>query len=150
MFRKILYPTDFSDVAEKALDYIRQLKSAGGREVIILHVINRRIIDGLLRHGVLEKDVETWQAKAREVGEEACEPMRCNLEAIGFTVRTLIKTGYPSAVILDVEKQENPSVIVIGSHGRSNLSDMFLGSVSDRVIRKSRRPVLVVKRDCVA
>ncbi|HSO19989.1 MAG TPA: universal stress protein [Desulfosarcina sp.] len=147
MFRKILYPTDFSDVAEKALDYIKRLNVAGGREVIILHVINRRIIDGLLRHGMLEKDIEKWRAKAAEVGQETLAQMRRQLEYSGFTVRTLIKTGYPSQVILDVEKKELPSIIVIGSHGRSNLGDMLLGSVSDRVIRKSTRPVLVVKRD---
>ena len=66
MFRKILYPTDFSDMAEKAFDYIKQLKAAGGREVVILHVINRRIIDGLLRHGMLEKDIEKWQTTAAD------------------------------------------------------------------------------------
>ena len=54
---------------------------------------------------------------------------------------------FTKIVILDVEKQETPSIIVMGSHGRSNLQDMLLGSVSDRVIRKSRRPVRVVKRD---
>ena len=147
MFRKILYPTDFSDMAEKAFDYIKQLKAAGGREVVILHVINRRIIDGLLRHGMLEKDIEKWQTTAADVGREAVAEMRRKLEFIGFTVKTLIKTGYPAQVILDVEEKENPSIIIIGSHGRSNLSDMLLGSVSDRVIRKSRRPVLVIKRD---
>ena len=150
MFRKILYPTDFSDMAEKALNYIKQLKAAGGREVVILHVINRRIIDGLLRHGMLEKDIEKWQTTAADVAQEAVAEIRRKLEFIGFTVKTLIKTGYPSHAILDVEEKENPSIIIIGSHGRSNLSDMFLGSVSDRVIRKSKRPVLVIKRDSAA
>jgi len=40
MFEKILYPTDFSDVSKKALDYIEQLKEAGTKEVIVLHVID--------------------------------------------------------------------------------------------------------------
>ena len=150
MFHKILYPTDFSDMAEKAFDYIKQLKAAGGREVVILHVVNRRIIDGLLRHGMLEKDIEKWQTTAADVAQEAVAEIRRKLEFIGFTVKTLIKTGYPSHAILDVEEKENPSIIIIGSHGRSNLSDMFLGSVSDRVIRKSKRPVLVIKRDSAA
>ena len=57
MFKKILYPTDFSEVATKALDYIKQLKEAGSQEVVILHVINQRIIDGLERHAVLEDDI---------------------------------------------------------------------------------------------
>ena len=41
MFDKILFPTDFSDVAAKALQYVKQLRAAGGREVVILHVIDQ-------------------------------------------------------------------------------------------------------------
>jgi nucleotide-binding universal stress UspA family protein len=48
--------------------------------------------------------------------------------------------------VLKVAEEENPSVIVVGSHGKSNLEEMLLGSVSEKVVRKSRHPVLVVKR----
>jgi nucleotide-binding universal stress UspA family protein len=44
------------------------------------------------------------------------------------------------------EKEENVSVIVIGSHGKSNLEEIFLGSVSEKVSRKCKSPVLIVKR----
>ena len=44
------------------------------------------------------------------------------------------------------ETEEDISLIVIGSHGKSNVKEMLLGSVSEKVIRKSKRPVLVVKR----
>ena len=147
MFKKILYPTDFSDVAAKALDYIKQLKSAGGQEVTILHVINQRIIDGLKRHAMLDKDILQWQKKAEEVAKESLAEMSKDLENVGFTVKQVIKTGFPWREILDVEDEEAPSILVIGSHGRSNLGEVFLGSVSDRVIRKSRGPVMVIKRD---
>ena len=145
MLKKILYPTDFSEVAAKALDYIKQLKGAGGQEVVILNVINQRIIDGLMRHAMQDKDIMQWEKVAREVAEESLAEMRKELEGVGFAVKSIIKTGFPWEVILNVEKKEDPSVIVIGSHGRSNLGDMFLGSVSDRVIRKCKRPVLVIK-----
>jgi len=147
MFKKILYPTDFSDAAAKALNYIKQLKEAGSQEVVLLHVINQRIIDGLMRHAMLDEDIMRWRDKAAEIAEESLAEMSKELENVGFTVKMIIKTGYPGNVILDVEKRENPSIIVIGSHGRSNLGDMLLGSVSDRVVRKSKRPVLVIKRD---
>ena len=147
MFTKILFPTDFSDVATKAMDYIKQLKEAGSQEVVILHVINRRIIDGLMRHGISDSDRDKWHKKAREVADEAMAEMRKDLESAGFTVTCLVKTGFPWQEILAVEDAEVPSVIVIGSHGRSNIGEMLLGSVSDRVIRKCQRPILVVKRD---
>ena len=48
--------------------------------------------------------------------------------------------------ILKVEQEEGVSLIAIGSHGKSNVKEMLLGSVSEKVIRKSGTPVLVVKR----
>ena len=149
MFTKILYPTDFSDSAVKSLGYINQLKEAGSQEIVLLHVINQRIIDGLMRHAILDNDIMRWKTKVKENALESLEEMRKPLEALGFTVKCIVKTGYPWSVILDVEKKEAPSIIVMGSHGRSNLGDMLLGSVSDRVIRKSIAPVLLVKRDRV-
>ena len=147
MFSKILYPTDFSDVATKAMEYIKQLKAAGSQEVVILHVINKRILDGLKRHAIRDSDIDMWRIKAREVADEAMAEVRKDLEGIGFKVTCLVRTGFPWQEILEVEDAEAPSVIVIGSHGRSNLGEVFLGSVSDRVIRKCQHPVLVVKRD---
>ena len=147
MFKKILYPTDFSDVAAKALDYIKQLKETGSQEVVLLHVINQRIVDGLMRHAMLDKDIMQWRLKAEEIAQESLMETGKQLEDMGFDVKCTVKTGFPWDVILDVEKREAPSIIIIGSHGRSNIGDIFLGSVSDRVIRKSKRPVLVIKRD---
>lgn len=147
MFKKILYPTDFSDAASKALDYIKKLKQAGAQEVVILHVINQRIIDGLMRHAMLNKDIIQWKDKAQAIAQESLSEMRKELEGLGFTVKTIVNTGFPWREILDVEAKEAPSILVIGSHGRSNVGDIFLGSVSDRVIRKCRQPIMVIKRD---
>ena len=147
MFKKILYPTDFSDVAAKALDYIKHLKEAGSQEVVILHVINQRTIDGLMRHAVSDSHIDTWLKTAKTVAQESLAEMRKELEDLGFSVKTIIKTGFPWNEILNLEEQEAPSIIVIGSHGRSNIGEIFLGSVSERVIRRCKQPVMVIKRD---
>ena len=150
MFSKILYPTDFSDAAIKALAHIKKLRRNGGREVIVLHVINQRIIDGLMRISMANRDIDRWQTKAEEVAVESLDEIQRELERMGFTVKTMIRTGFPCDEILDVEKTEEPNIIVIGSHGRTNLTDVLLGSVSRRVIQRSIGPVLVVKRDADA
>jgi nucleotide-binding universal stress UspA family protein len=113
--------------------------------VIILHVINQRIIDGLKRHAMLDRDILQWQKKAEEVARESLAEMSKELEDVGFTVKQVIKIGFPWREILDVEDEEAPSILVVGSHGRSNLGEVFLGSVSDRVVRRCKRPVMVVK-----
>ncbi len=48
MFAKILYPTDFSDTAGKSLQYLKELRKAGAREVVLLNVIHQRILDSLV------------------------------------------------------------------------------------------------------
>ncbi len=147
MFKKILYPTDFSDVATKALDYIKQLREAGSQEVVILHVINQRTIDGLMRHAISDSNIDNWRKKAKEVAQESLTEICKELEDVGFTVKSIIKTGFPWSEILNLEEKEAPSIIVIGSHGRSNIGEIFLGSVSERVIRRCKRPVMVIKKD---
>ena len=57
-----------------------------------------------------------------------------------------IERGIPLTELVRVEQGEGVSLIVIGSHGKSNVVEMLLGSVSEKVIRKSGTPVLVVKR----
>jgi nucleotide-binding universal stress UspA family protein len=64
----------------------------------------------------------------------------------GFKVTSSVKLGVPIKEILTAEQKEDISIIVIGSHGKSNVEEMLLGSVSENIIRKCKKPVLVVKR----
>jgi nucleotide-binding universal stress UspA family protein len=145
MFDKILYPTDFSDVANKAMNYIRKLKEAGGKEVIVLHVIDERAIGDICLLYASRGSVEM----VRRIEEEAWKEMDntgARLRQTGFKVKLRIERGIPLTEILRVEQEEGVSLIVIGSHGKSNVEEMLLGSVSEKVIRKSGTPVLVIKR----
>lgn len=144
MFDKILYPTDFSDVARKALAYIGHLKTAGAQEVVVVHVIDSRNFDALAGHMPLDfaRLQKTWEEKATDEMNGVAGELR----AEGYRVTSRIETGIPFREILRVADEENVSVIVVGSHGKSNLADMFLGSVSEKIIRSSKKPVLVVTR----
>jgi nucleotide-binding universal stress UspA family protein len=152
MFKKILYPTDFSEVSKKALGNLRGLKNAGTEKVIVLRVINdqraKTIYQGISLAGketaFFLKDVyeKLLEEAAREV-----TPIESELTQAGLTVEVRIEQGVPHSKILEVAEEEGVSLIVLGSHGRSNLSGMLLGSVSDYVIRHAKKPVLVIKRD---
>jgi len=144
MFKKILYPTDFSDASKKALGYIRQLKQAGLKEVIVLHVIDEREIDAIFQHSAVrfEDIVRSIKADAKK----EMEAVERELKGNGLTVEVKIERGIPFQIILRIEDEEDVSAIVIGSHGKSNIKEMLLGSVSEAVVRKSKKPVLVVKR----
>jgi nucleotide-binding universal stress UspA family protein len=144
MFEKILYPTDFSDIAEKALRYVVQLKDAGANEVIVLHVIDQRNIDTL--DEMLTKDTFALEKALEEESIKITSGLENELKEKGFKVKIRIEKGIPFYEILKVANEENVSAIVIGSHGKSNIAEMLLGSVSEKVARKAMQPVLLVKR----
>lgn len=146
MFEKILYPTDFSDVSKKALDYIKQFKGAGTKEVVVFHVIDEREIEHIGHLAELNVSIEELEKRKREYAEQEMKAIETELKNSGFKVKTRIDKGVPFRDILKAEKEEDVSVVVIGSHGKSCVTEMLLGSVSEKVVRKSSKPVFVVRR----
>ena len=144
MFKKILYPTDFSDVSKKPLNYLKQLMDAGAKEVIVLHVIDERKIEAIALYGTGGSYV--FIDKMREEAKTEISSIEKELKKCGFEVKVRIETGVPLKEILRVEEEEKVSLIVIGSHGKTNIKEMLIGSVSEKVIRRAKNPVLVIKR----
>ena len=145
MFEKILYPTDFSDVAEKALTYVKKLRDSGAGEVIVLHVIDERDFERLHRF-MGEEKLDDLKQYREEEAQKHLKAVAKELTEAGLQVTIRVATGIPVREILKAEKNEHVSAIVIGSHGMSNLQELFLGSVSEKVIRRSLTPVFVIKR----
>ena len=151
MFRKILYPTDFSDVSKKALHYVKALKAAGTKQVVLIRVINDKSVECIAKGIALAgREVSVFLNHAieslREEARRQIRPIEKELQAIGLEVTSRVETGIPQTRILEIAESEDVSAIVLGSHGKSNVGSALLGSVSDHVIRHSRRPVIVVKR----
>ena len=145
MFEKILLPTDFSDVAEKALAFAKQLKDAGTKEIVLLHVIKKSSLEVIAQYSSI-RDFEEVENEVEGDARKKISRIEKELKETGFQVKVRIETGFPFSEILRVENEENVSIIVIGSHGMSNIKEIFLGSVSEAVIRKAQKPVLVIKR----
>lgn len=145
MFEKILYPTDFSDVAKKALQYVKRLKEAGSQEVVVLHVIDQSNLELLSSYSAIQ-DYLNIEREIEEKASQEIEFIANELKQLGFSVKTRIEKGIPFREILRVTEEEKPSVVVVGSHGKSNLEEILLGSVSEKVVRKVKYPVMVVKR----
>ncbi|TFH43161.1 MAG: universal stress protein [Chrysiogenales bacterium] len=144
MFKKILYPTDFSNVSKKALASILELKTNEAQEVVVMHVIDSRNLDALAQY--VPADLLRTQEALEKIAREEAQAIADKLEKKGFTVKIRIEAGIPSRNILEAEDAEGVSSIVIGSHGVSTIKEMFLGSVSEKVIRKAKSPVIVIKR----
>ena len=155
MFERILFPTDFSEPSMKVLGYIPALKEAGTREVVLVHVIDQKDVTLIASGGqgflgtVPDRETET-QRQIREEIQHRILDVRRALERQGVKVTVLTPPGTPGAEIVAAADTEGVSLIVIGSHGRSNLRDRLLGTVSEYVIKNARQPVLVIKRETVA
>ncbi|MBN2283014.1 MAG: universal stress protein [Deltaproteobacteria bacterium] len=143
MFKKILYATDFSNESMAALEYIKQLRSAGAEEVIILNVVDRRGLSDLSRYA--RKDLEGIQEDLEKKATAEMKPIEKDLKDHGFKVHLRVEKGGPFNEILRVAEEEDVSLIVTGSRGTGNFEELFLGSVSYKVVRKVRKPVLVIK-----
>lgn len=144
MFRKILYPTDFSDVSKKALEVVKGLKETGSEEVVVLHVIDMRHFTGADIGSAI--DMSMLEEAMEERAHSEIDAVDDELTDYGFLVKARIEHGIPVREILRVDGEEDASIIVIGSHGKGNVKEMLLGSVSETVIRKTKKPVMVVKR----
>jgi len=147
MFRKILFPTDFSDTSKQVIPYLKYLQSigkiTGTEEIVILHVVDTCIrFPALCAAEEYCKTIDKMMVQAEDQARDVAKTL--NDDGIKTSVR--IEQGWPLREILRVEIEEDVELIVIGSHGRSNIEEMLLGSVSENVIRKAKCPVLVVKR----
>jgi nucleotide-binding universal stress UspA family protein len=96
--------------------------------------------------GRYEEDCEAAVQKLEEERRKKMVPLVTELETAGFEVITRIEKGHPVTEILKVEKDEEVSAIVMGSHGRNDIVGALIGSVSGKVVRRSATPVLLVKR----
>ena len=115
MFKKILYPTDFSEVSKKAISYIKQLKEAGTQEVVVLHVLNEKGIEAMALYASGSFD-ELLQRVEKDAADEM-KQIEAVLKKSGFKVKLRIERGIPLTDILKVEEEDGVSARVIGSHG---------------------------------
>jgi nucleotide-binding universal stress UspA family protein len=145
MFRKVLFPTDFSAVSRKALEYVKELKELGTEEIVLLNVIKNQYY--YLSEDSFLKDLEGPVEELKKEVKEKLIPIAYELQERGFKVKAVIAGGVPFSKILEVAQKEKVSSIVLGSQGKGILKKIFLGSVSEAVVRGSKHPVFVIKND---
>ena len=144
MPKKILFPTDFSEPSYRVLSALEDLRAGGADTVVLLHVVDERSFQAM-EHYALGRAEEVERKILDSAGQEL-ELMAQKLRDQGFRVVPQVVIGLPVREILKADKNNDVSMIVLGSHGRSNMQEIFLGSVAEKVVRKCTKPILVVKR----
>lgn len=140
--RRILHPTDFSERSENAWAYAKSLAAKYGAELCLVHVMQEPI-------AVLPESSIAVAAPAANLPEliEAAEEGLKRYVAIepGRVIERRILHGSSADEIVRFAKESDADLIVIGTHGRTGLAHVLLGSVAEKIVRRSPCAVLTVR-----
>jgi universal stress protein A len=136
---RILVATDFSPHASNALEWARSLAGAFGAKLVLLHVIDAVADVNLEISGVASA------VAPRYVLREHADKRMGELKTLIPDAQTDVREASPPAAIVEVALELNCQMIVMGTHGRSGLEHLLMGSVAEYVVRHSKVPVLTVR-----
>ena len=141
--RHILCPIDFSDASRRAFDQAMAIARWSGARVTLLHVVPPPIATGaapdahmVSSAGALPTDHDTLRQEMRQFLEAPSAPRG--------DVDLLVREGPPGATIVQQATSLRPDLLVMGTHGRSGLRRLVLGSVTEHVLRDAMAPTLIV------
>ena len=134
--RRILFPTDFSDNAEHAFSYVGKIAECGAECITLLHVQDKGKIDWHLKDRLDEFN----RIDTKRLERLKAELVKRGVQDVGIE----LPYGSPKKEIIDRTKQDDVSLVVMGSQERGYLAELLLGSVSHAVARHSEAPVLLV------
>lgn len=141
MFQRILCATDFSETAEAAWAAARELARTHHSELILVHVFTELPVYPDV--AVLELQ-RLWEEQRAWVERTLAERVTA-ATARGLAARWVLKTGMAPESIVEAAGEVHADLIVIGTHGRTGLTRLVIGSVAERVVRLAPCPVLTLK-----
>ncbi len=139
--KKILCPVDYSVCSQEAFKHAAHIARMESAKLYLMHVIDVRSFG---HESVLDFDVP-------KPGDDAIKRIREELtkkagdEVKGIEIETVVVVGVPVKDILNVAKDKEVDLIVIGTHGRTGVPHLIIGSVAENVVRKAHCPVLTVR-----
>ena len=139
MYKKILVPTDGSEFAKKAQQHALFLANVTGAEIVAVSVTENTFVNGL----PLDDEVYLLNQVLKERSEENLEEFD-KLNEDDLKITHIIKEGSPAKCILEVAKEEDVDLIVMGSSGKSGFDRFIMGSVADKVVNSAKCAVLII------
>lgn len=133
--KKILCPIDFSDFSQAANEYASTLAESCGASIVYLYVSQPQIPYDAYAYVNIEGDLDADMKILKET-----KPTVAGVEA-----SYVVEYGMPSDRIVEYANNHDIDLIVIGTHGRTGLKRILMGSVAEAVVRRAECPVLAIK-----
>lgn len=147
--KKILFPTDFSECADHALDEAVQLAGVYGAELHLIHAV--------VLHADVVYELGTMPPNVEEIRRDLEATARDRLDRLvagpstDLRITRVQKRGFSAAsVILTYAAEQDIDLIVMGTHGHRGLSHLFLGSIAEQVVREAACPVMTIREKASA
>ena len=142
VIKNILCPVDHSDCSKEALKYAVSFAIKDNSKLYLLHVIDIRTFDESINAMTPQiPDDKTLAQLKTKLLDCIPEEIRDDMD-----VEALVVQGIPFVEIISTAKKNDVDMIVLGSHGRTGITHMMMGSVSEKVVRKAPCPVLTVRK----
>ena len=142
--RRILAPTDFSDLSKQGLKSALELAQSFGAELLLIHVVEpppypvEGIVPSHLGATLLD-DLE------RQASHDLAHQMLPETQGSTVSVARRVVVGIPYRKIVEVAEAEKSDLIVMTTHGRTGLSHLVMGSVAEKIVRTAPCPVLTIR-----
>ena len=142
--RRILHPSDFSRASGAAFTRATAMAKAERAQLLLVHVLAPPA--PIAGEGYIPPKVyDDLEASARAYGQKRLAQLQARARTAGVKAATLLLEGVAHEQIVRAAKSKKADIIVIGTHGRTGLAKLFLGSVASRVVTASHCPVLTVR-----
>ncbi len=149
MYKKILLPTDGSKNSEKAIEHALNIAEHEDAEIVILNVVDSVYLTGLPEEDlitksemILEEESKKVTSRVETIIKELEEEKGDESKDIKMSTRTI--EGNAADVILQISEKEDIDLIVIASSGKHMLDRFLLGSVTEKTVRHTKVPTLVI------
>ncbi|NDP47333.1 MAG: universal stress protein [Sulfuriferula multivorans] len=142
----LLAATDFSDPARHALERAAQLATThSGARLTLTHVISSSMLERL--RGLMQDEAPSVQERLLHEAQAALAELATHLgEKHTCPIETLLRQGLALNIIPDLANERQADLLVMGARGAHFVHELLIGSTTERVLRKTRRPLLAVKQ----
>lgn len=145
LFRRILVPIDDTPLSAKTMHYAFSVAERFGAKVTVLYVRNENRVANVAD---ARRDEQEFEYELNTVRQTALQTLSERAHSLpADSVSADVRTGDPIGCIVEAAREHKADLLIMGTHGRDSLSDRLFGSITERVLRDSDCPLLVIRED---